>query len=171
MHTGFWWGDLREGDHLGDPGVDRRIILKWIFKKSDGGMEWIKLARHSSRSYPLYIAAIRPPSKFLQALSSHCVIKNCSNSFGGRETLSVSQCRPEDNSSALFFDSSGRLMRSEISFYMILRGPAEVIFRKNSGCPEVDGCGVSSGVLVFFSSSSESREKLSEDSGISRPSQ
>jgi hypothetical protein len=31
MHTGFWWGDVREGDHLGDPGVDERIILKWIF--------------------------------------------------------------------------------------------------------------------------------------------
>jgi hypothetical protein len=22
VHTGFYWGDLREGDHLGDPGVD-----------------------------------------------------------------------------------------------------------------------------------------------------
>jgi hypothetical protein len=28
VHTGFWWGDLREGDHLGDPSVDGRIILK-----------------------------------------------------------------------------------------------------------------------------------------------
>jgi len=29
----FWWGNLRETDHWGDPGVDGRIILTWIFRK------------------------------------------------------------------------------------------------------------------------------------------
>jgi hypothetical protein len=34
--TWFWWGSLREGDHWGDPDVDGRIILKWIFGKWEG---------------------------------------------------------------------------------------------------------------------------------------
>jgi len=37
-YTGFWWGNLRERDHLGDPGVDGRIILRWIFRKCDVGV-------------------------------------------------------------------------------------------------------------------------------------
>jgi hypothetical protein len=30
---------------LGDPGIDGRIISKWIFKKWDGGMDWNELAK------------------------------------------------------------------------------------------------------------------------------
>ena len=37
MHTGFWWGNLRERDHLEDQGVDGRIIVRWIFRKWDWG--------------------------------------------------------------------------------------------------------------------------------------
>jgi hypothetical protein len=37
-YTGFWWVDLSERDHLGDPGVDERIILRWIFRKLDVGV-------------------------------------------------------------------------------------------------------------------------------------
>jgi len=27
VHTGFWWRNVREKDHMEDPGVDGRIIL------------------------------------------------------------------------------------------------------------------------------------------------
>jgi len=35
QYTGFWWGNLRERDHLEDPGIDRRMILRWNFRKWD----------------------------------------------------------------------------------------------------------------------------------------
>jgi hypothetical protein len=48
--TGFWWGNLRERDHLGDPGVDGRIIIRWIFRKWDlGGMYWIGMVQDMDR--------------------------------------------------------------------------------------------------------------------------
>ena len=39
-YTGFWWGNLRERDYLGDPGVDEWIILIWVFRKWNVGV-WI----------------------------------------------------------------------------------------------------------------------------------
>jgi len=32
---------LSEREHLEDPGVDGSIIVRWIFRKWDGGMDWI----------------------------------------------------------------------------------------------------------------------------------
>jgi hypothetical protein len=40
---------MREGEELGDPGVDGRIIVKWIFKKLYGGMDWIEMAQDRER--------------------------------------------------------------------------------------------------------------------------
>ena len=39
MHTGFGWGNVREGDHLEGlcVYVHGRVILNWIFKKWEGG--------------------------------------------------------------------------------------------------------------------------------------
>ena len=44
-----WWGNLGKRDHLKDPGVDGRIIVKCIFKKWDGDMDWIDLAQDRYR--------------------------------------------------------------------------------------------------------------------------
>jgi hypothetical protein len=44
---GFWWGNLRETDHLGDPSIDGRITLRWIFMKCNMGVwtgsSWLRI--------------------------------------------------------------------------------------------------------------------------------
>jgi hypothetical protein len=32
VHTGFWWGSLKDGDHTEDLNIVGRIELKWILK-------------------------------------------------------------------------------------------------------------------------------------------
>jgi len=47
MYKGLWLGNLREIDHLEDPVVDGRIILRWIFRKRDVGVwtgsSWLRI--------------------------------------------------------------------------------------------------------------------------------
>jgi hypothetical protein len=49
---------LRDGDRLEDPGLDRGIILKWIFEKWGGGMDWIDLAQNRDRWWALVNAVM-----------------------------------------------------------------------------------------------------------------
>ena len=50
MCTGFWWGNLRERDHLEDAGIDGKIILRWLFRiVGFRGMDWIELAQDRDR--------------------------------------------------------------------------------------------------------------------------
>jgi hypothetical protein len=48
VHTGFGWGNLRERDHLGDPGLDGRIILSGS-SRNGMGHDWIDLAQDMDR--------------------------------------------------------------------------------------------------------------------------
>jgi len=51
-YKGFWWGNLRERVHLGDPGVDGRI-LRWNFGKWDveawTGTSWLRIGTGCER--------------------------------------------------------------------------------------------------------------------------
>ena len=51
--TKFWWGNLKEIDHWGDPGVDGRIILRWMFRKWHVGVwtrsSWLKIGTYGGQ--------------------------------------------------------------------------------------------------------------------------
>jgi hypothetical protein len=56
VYTGFWWGNLRERDHLRGPGIEGRIILIWIFRKWDvgtwTGSSWLRIETEMSLFEP-----------------------------------------------------------------------------------------------------------------------
>jgi hypothetical protein len=50
---------MKSLDHWGDPGVDGRIILRWIFRKRDErGMGWIELTQDTDMSRALVNAVM-----------------------------------------------------------------------------------------------------------------
>jgi len=47
VYTGFWWGNLRERDHLGDPGVDWIGNIKADLQEVGcRNIDWIELAQN-----------------------------------------------------------------------------------------------------------------------------
>jgi hypothetical protein len=42
-HTGFWWGDVREEDHVEDPDVDRGY-RNGSSRSGMGGVDWIDVS-------------------------------------------------------------------------------------------------------------------------------
>ena len=50
VHRGIWWRNLKERNSSECLGVDRKIILKWIFKQiSLEGLDWIDLAQDTAK--------------------------------------------------------------------------------------------------------------------------
>ena len=51
--TGFCWGNLGERDHWSDPGVEGRMVLRWIFRKWDVGLwtgsSWLRIGTGGGR--------------------------------------------------------------------------------------------------------------------------
>ena len=57
--AGFCWGNLRKRDHLENPEVNERIILRRIFMKLDGDMGWVDLAQDRDRFRALVNAVMK----------------------------------------------------------------------------------------------------------------
>jgi len=58
VYTGFLCGKPEGNNHLEDPGVDGMMILEWIFRNWEGGMDWIDLTQYRDRWRALAIAVL-----------------------------------------------------------------------------------------------------------------
>ena len=59
MHREFWWGSLRQRDHLEVVGEDGKIILKWIFNKNNEERDWTGLVQDMKRRRALVGAVMK----------------------------------------------------------------------------------------------------------------
>jgi hypothetical protein len=57
--TGFWWGNLKEGDHSRDPGMRWEDNIKMDLQEVGcGGVDWIALAQDRDRWLALVTAVM-----------------------------------------------------------------------------------------------------------------
>jgi hypothetical protein len=56
--TRCWWENIRKRGRWGDPDIDRKIILRWIFRTLAGvvgtGWSWLKIGKESSGSIKMW---------------------------------------------------------------------------------------------------------------------
>ena len=53
VHTGFWWRNVSEREHLENQDISGRTILRWIFRKRDEDEDWIDLAQDRDRRWAI----------------------------------------------------------------------------------------------------------------------
>jgi hypothetical protein len=54
LYTGFWRGNLKEGDYLKDIGIDGKTVLRWTLKEQDGRRETGRICLRIGKSSGLY---------------------------------------------------------------------------------------------------------------------
>jgi len=73
----FWWGNLREIDHLGDPGVDGDNIKMDLQEVECGGMDWIDLDWDRDRWRALMNVVSGTTVRFTQVVRSIELLSLC----------------------------------------------------------------------------------------------
>jgi hypothetical protein len=61
-HTGLWWGNVKEGNHLEDQDIYLVDNIKVDHKETDyEGVEWINVAEDSDKCHVVVIMIINLP--------------------------------------------------------------------------------------------------------------